>query len=384
MIIYKTIKLLGLILLSLSIGLAEDLFVELNNTTGKADYLLGSKLVENASYGSSTLGLSSIISDNARGYFDLSHTQIYPQTEYSSSQVELGLQFRYLEIEDNQLFYGLHGFANRYHDNYSYYDNSGLAFYGKWKHYFQAGHLTTFGYDFEAKRFAEVEEASNSVHEFFAAYNRSFQTKSSLQLRSSIALQDFLAQTSISGRGRNLFTTVTDIPSNYLTTTELRLSQSLGSKFGFTLWLENQTLLNETADSLVLQDGIENPFTDRFRWEGSSSAMRLMYRHSPQSSFQISHSYLNKKYMDVPVYLFDFDAMDYVVEDDELVHQGYDRQDERNHFQFRWNKYWAINNLDWMSEIELVLTTGLTQNNSNDVLYDYESMDYSISVNFNY
>jgi hypothetical protein len=85
----------------------------------------------------------------------------------------------------------------------------------------------------------------------------------------------------------------------------------------------------------------------------------------------------------VPVYQFDFDAMDYVIEDEELVHLGYDRQDERNHFQFRWNKYWAINNLDWMSEVELVLTTGLTQNKSNDMLYDYESMSYSISINLN-
>ena len=383
MIIYKIIKPLGLLLLSLNLVLAEDLYVDLNTTTGTADYLLGSKLVENASYGSTTLGISSIFSDNAKGYFDLSHTQIFPQDEYSSSQVELGLQLRYLEFKDNQLFYGFYGFSNRYQDSYSYYNNSGLGFYGKLKHYFKAGHLTTLGYDFEAKRFAEVEEASNSVHEFFAAYNQSFQTKTSLQLKSSIALQDFLPQTSISGRGRRVLTTVSDIPNNYLTTTELRLSQSLGSKFGFTLWLENQTLLNDTADSLVLQDGLENPFTDRFRWEGASSAMRLIYRYGSQSSFQISHSYLKKNYIDVPVYLFDFDSLDYAFEDEELVPLGYDRQDERNHFQLRWNKYWTTNKLDWLSEIELVLITGLTQNKSNDVLFDYESMSYSISINLN-
>ncbi len=368
-------------------GLSQEIYIDLNNSAGTADYLLGSRLVENAAYSATALGFSSILSDNSKAHLDVSHSQIYPNAEYSSTTAELGLQFRYLKIKDNQIFYGIQGFTNRYRDTYSYYNSSGVGAYGKWKHYFKPGHLVTFGYDLNIKRFDEVEEASNSEHEFYAIYNQSFQTKSSLQIRSSYGVQDFLAQSTISGFGRYLTVEESDLPTNTLVSNELRLSQSLGTKLGFTLWLGNQFLINDSADSMIVQDGLENPFTDRFRWEGSSASSRIRYRLNADNSFSLSHSYLKKSYLDIPVYLFDFEVMDYALEYDEteqvyeLVSLGYDREDERNQIQVSWSHYWIPSTYTWLSDIEFVVSGGWTQNSSNDALYDYESMNYSLSIN---
>lgn len=375
---------ISLLLLTVTITSAQSIYYELSSSTGTADFLLGSKLVEDASYATSSVSLSSILSDNSRAYFDISHSQIFPFSEYSSSQGELGLQLRYLEIQDNQLFAGFYGYLNSYDETYSYYNSSGFGLYGKWKHYFKASQLITVGYELNFKKFSEIAEASNSEHEFYAIYNQSFRTKTSINFQSAVAVQDFWAQSAISGRGRHITTTeVSDIPSNTLVSTELRVSQSLGPKLGLTLWLGAQSLLNDEADSLSLQDGLENPFTDRFRWEGPSSSLRVLYRLNSNNTFKITHSYVKKSFLDVPVYLFDFQAMDYSLVDEAFVNMGYDRQDERNSFQLKWTRNWMLNQYSWLSNVALVLGTGFTANQSNDALYDYESMNYNISINFN-
>ncbi len=363
---------------------AQEIYYDLSNNSGSAEYLLGSRLVENASYTSNMLSFSSVVSDHSRAYLDVSHSQIYPFAEYSSSQGELGLQLRYLEIKNNQLFAGLHTYINRYHDEYSYYNSSGYGLYLKWKYYFKAGQLITTGYDLNMKKFDEVAEASNSEHSIFASYNHSFKTKTSLMLSSNLAIQDFWSQSTMSGRGRNISAIeVSDIPSNSLVTSEIRLSQSLGPKLGLTLWLESQSLLNDSADLLSLQDGLDNPFTDRFRWEGPSSSIRILYRFNPNNSFKITHSYVNKSYLDVPVYLFDFQSMDYGIMEDELVNMGFDREDERNKIELQWSRNWMLSHFSWLSDLEVTVGTGWTQNRSNDPLYDYDSPNYSIGINFN-
>ncbi|MEA3286408.1 MAG: hypothetical protein U9Q77_03405 [Candidatus Marinimicrobia bacterium] len=363
---------------------SQEIYYDLSNSTGAADFLLGSRLVENAAYGSSMLTVSSVLSDNSRAYLDISHSQIFPFTEYSSSQGEFGLQLRYLEIKNNQLFAGLQTFVNRYHENYSYYNSSGYGLYLKWKYYFKAGHLITSGYDLTLKKYSEVAEASNSEHSVYAAYNQSFKTKTSLYLRSSFAIQDFWSQSTVTGRGRHIRTVaVSDIPSNNLVTSEIRLSQSLGPRIGLTLWLESQSLLNESADLLRLQDGLDNPFTDRFRWEGPSAALRVLYRFNSNNSLKITHSYLKRSYLDVPVYLFDFQTMDYDQINEELVNLGYDREDERNSLQLNWSKNWMLTRFSWLADLELDLGLGWTQNRSNDPLYDYQSLSYNIGINLN-
>jgi hypothetical protein len=375
---------MSMLTMSVTYSFAEGLYYDLSSTAGTADYLLGSRLVENASYSSSALSISNILSDNSRAYLDISFNKIIPFEEYSSSTGELGLQLRYLEIKDNQMFAGIYGFLNTYHDTYSYYNSSGFGMYGKWKHYFKATQLITMGYDLNFKKFEEVAEASNSEHEIYAIYNQTFRSKTSIKLESGLALQDFWEQTSVAGRGRFITSTeISDIPSNMLVTNELRISQSLGSKLGLTMWLGAQSLLNDIADSSSLQDGLDNPFTDRFRWEGPSASTRVLYRLNEKNSFKFVHSYSEKSYLDVPVYEFDFQTMDYSLINDEFVKLGYDREDKRNSIQLNWTRSWVPRYDSWLTNLDLGLGLGLVWNESNDALYDYESMSYNISLSFN-
>ena len=363
---------------------SQELYFDLRNNTGAADFLFGSRLVENASYTSSSLAVSSVLSDISRAYLEFSHSHIYPFEKYSYSQGELGLQLRYLKIRDNQFFAGLFVLVNDYEDEYSYYKNSGLGLYGKWKHYFKASQLVTIGYDLNLKKYAEVTEASNTEHEIFISYNQSFRTKTSLNLESAIALQNFWPQTSEDSWGGSLSgDELNNIPSKTLVTNKLRVSQSLGNKIGLTLWLSAQVLLNDKTDTSSLQDGLENPFTDRFRWEGPSSALRLIYRLNPDNRFQLSHAYASKSFVDVPVYRFDFETMEYELNAGTLVNLGHDREYVRNKIGFQWTKNWTLTRYDWVSGFELILGTGWTQNSSNDPLYDYTSRNYSLSLNFN-
>ena len=357
-----------------------------DNSFGTADYLMGSKLVPQASYSSSALSVSSILSDNSRAYIDISHSQIYPYAEYSNSDAELGLQLRYLDIKDNQIFAGLFAYLNRFHESYSYYNSSGFGMYLKWKYYLKASQLFIGGYDLNFNRFEEVTEASNTDHEIYLTYNQSFSTRSSVNLRTSLAYQNFWPQIVIDDQLPGRFTRaieVDSIPDNYLFKTELRLSQGLGPKLGAMLWMDYQSIINEEAGALALQDGLNNPFIDRFRSEGPSASMRLLYRMGSRQKLKLTYVFDEKKYKDVPVYEFDFEAMGYVIENDAYINLGFDRLDKKQKVQVNWSLDLGQDDSDWFSDIEVLLNTGWTQNISNDPLYDYKSMNYGITLNIN-
>ena len=357
-----------------------------DNSFGTADYLMGSKLVPQASYSSSALSVSSILSDNSRAYIDISHSQIYPYAEYSNSDAELGLHLRYLDIKDNQIFAGLFAYLNRFHESYSYYNSSGFGMYLKWKYYLKASQLFIGGYDLNFNRFEEVTEASNTDHEIYLTYNQSFSTRSSVNLRTSLAYQNFWPQIVIDDQLPGRFTRaieVDSIPDNYLFKTELRLSQGLGPKLGATLWMDYQSIINEEAGALALQDGLNNPFIDRFRSEGPSASMRLLYRMGSRQKLKLTYVFDEKKYKDVPVYEFDFEAMGYVIENDAYINLGFDRLDKKQKVQVNWSLDLGQDDSDWFSDIEVLLNTGWTQNISNDPLYDYKSMNYGITLNIN-
>jgi hypothetical protein len=366
--------------------IAGELTYTFDNSVGTADYLLGSKLVPDASYSSSAFSLSSVLSDNSRAYIDISHSQIYPYADYSSTDAELGLQLRYLDIMDNQIFAGLFAYLSRFHDSYSYYNSSGFGMYLKWKYYLKASQLFISGYDLNFNRFEEVTEASNTDHEIYLTYNQSFNTKTSVNIRTSLAYQNFWPQVVIDDQLPGRFTRaveVDSIPDNYLIKTELRLSQALGPKLGATLWLNYQTLINEDASALALQDGLNNPFIDRFRSEGPSASLRLLYRMGGRQKLKLIYAFDEKKYRDVPVYEFDFEAMNYVIENDTYSDLGFDRSDKKQKVQVSWSLDLGQDQSAWFSDIEMLVNTGWTQNVSNDPLYDYKSMNYGITLNIN-
>jgi hypothetical protein len=176
---------------------------------------------------------------------------------------------------------------------------------------------------------------------------------------------------------------VDSIPDNYLIKTELRLSQALGPKLGATLWLNYQTLINEDASALALQDGLNNPFIDRFRSEGPSASLRLLYRMGGRQKLKLIYAFDEKKYRDVPVYEFDFEAMNYVIENDTYSDLGFDRSDKKQKVQVSWSLDLGQDQSAWFSDIEMLVNTGWTQNVSNDPLYDYKSMNYGITLNIN-
>lgn len=379
------LTLVGLFAAFLSSSLqGSEITFTFDNALGSAEYLLGSKLVPDASYGSSMFTLSAVLSDRTRAYVDLSHTQIYPYEDYSSTNGEIGLQLRYLDIKDNQIFAGLYSFMSRYRDNYSYYNSNGMGLYMKWKHYFKASQLIIAGYDLNFNRFEEVSEASNTDHELHFTYNQSFKTRTSINYRNSIAYQNFWPQTVLEETGRFVRTVEVDqIPDNSLFESELRVSQSLGPKLGLTWWLYYQTLLSNEAGGLVLTDAMDNPFIDRFRWEGPSTSLRLMYRMSPRNSLKASYSMREKNYLNVPVYAYDFENQNYVLVDDAYVDLGMERADNNRNVQVYWNVNLDRSLSNWVPGLELVLNAGMTINSSNDLIYDYESMNYGITLNIN-
>ena len=366
--------------------LSSEFTYTFDNSFGKADYLLGSILVPDAAYSSNAFSLSSILSDNSRAYVDISHSQIYPFAEYSNSDGEIGLQLRYLDIKDNQIFAGLFAYLNRYHESYSYYNSSGFGMYLKWKYYLKASQLFISGYDLNFNRFEEVSEASNTDHEVYFTYNQSFKTKSSVNIRTSLAYQNFWPQTILYDQLPGRFTRsieVDSIPDNYLFEAELRLSQALGPKLGATLWLDYTSLINDEANALALQDGLNNPFIDRFRSEGSSASMRLLYRVGTRQKIKFTYSMDEKNFQEVPVYEFDFESLEYVIENDAYKNLGFDRSDLKKKAQLGWSLDLGYDGSNWFSDMELLLNAGWTKNTSNDPLYDYESLNYGMTFNLN-
>lgn len=357
-----------------------------DNSLGSADYLLGSLLLSDASYSSSAFTLSSVLSDNSRAYLDISHTQIHPQSEFSNSGGELGLQLRYLDLQDSQVFAGLFAFINLYHDTYSYYNSNGFGMYLKWKYYLRATQLFIAGYDLNFNRFEEVTEASNTDQEIYLTYNQSFASKTSINLRTALAYQNFWSQTVYLNQSPGRFQTaveVDSIPDNYLLETEFRLSQTLGPKLGGTLWFNYRMIVQDNTSMLAIQDGLNNPFIDRFRSEGSSVSMRLLYRINADQRMKLTLFNDVKNFRAVPVYEFDFDNMSYVIENDAYIDLGIDRSDERFKAQVTWSIFLGQPDFELFSDIELLINAGWTKSSSNDPLYDYESKHYGISLNIN-
>jgi len=365
---------------------AGEITYTFDNSFGSADYLLGSLLVSDATYSSSTFTLSSVLSDNSRAYLDISHTQIYPQADYSNSDGEIGLQLRYLDIQDHQIFAGLFAYMNRYHDTYSYYNSSGFGMYLKWKYYLKANQLFITGYDLNFNRFEEVTEASNTDQDIYLTYNQSFASKTSINLRTALVHQNFWSQTVYLNQTPGRFHTaveVDSIPDNYLMEAELRLSQTLGPKLGGTLWFNQKMLIQDNISTLAIQDGLNNPFIDRFRSEGLSVSMRLLYRINEDQIMKFILVNETKDFKDVPVYEFDFNTMSYVIENDAYTDLGFDRSDERFKVQVTWSVFLGQPDFGLFSDIELLMNAGWTNNSSNDPVYDYKSKNFGITLNIN-
>lgn len=363
---------------------AQHTFVDISTGAGQADYLLGSRLVPQASFMSSAGTLSHELSDLTRAYLDISHFHIYPDEDFSSSTAELGLQFRYLEIQDNQLFGGIFMYLNDYRETYAYYNSTGLGAYVMWKHYFKPNLLTSAGYDITSVRFSEVEEASNAEHILYLRYNQSFRSKTSLELKAEMSYQDFWAHSIYVPMGRRYYSISTEeIQTNKLLSPSLRISQSLGQYLGITLRTTAQSLLNNRVDSLQLQDGLNNPFIDRFRWEGSETSLNLSVKPNWENTIQLSYDYSIRDYVTVPVYEFDFSSMDYVLDNEEKVSLGFDRSDITQSVGLEWKRSMSFFNFNFLSGIDFSLAATYRQSNSNDPLYDFEGMQYQFNLILN-
>lgn len=362
--------------------LGAEFYIDLENSAGKADYLLGSRLVPDASYMNNSFVLNILLSENARFYANGAQMRIFPDSEYSTRQTEIGLYYRYLDIKDSQFYAGIFGYQNNYDDLYSYYESYGIGLHAKWKYFFNPGQLVITGYDFTTKNFDEVEEASYAEHDFHIAYDHTFPSRTNLKVQNEMAIQEFNPQTTLTNYGRQYVITNTEqIETKILNTFELSFRQSLGSRLVLNFIYGNQNLLNESQDSLAVLDGLNNPFIDRYRWEGESISSTALLRLNDRNSLTFSHAFSHRSFINVPVYQFDFQLMDYTLLNDEFVSLGYDRDDERNSLYMTYKWSLPFTKITWLTSVEILMSAGYIMNNSNDAIYDYDGMDYSISLN---
>lgn len=359
-----------------------EFYIDLENSAGKADYLLGSRLVPDASYINNAFALNAILSENTRFYASASQMRVFPDSEYSTQKAEIGLYYRYLRLKDNQFYAGIFGYQNSYDEVYSYYESYGVGLHGKWKYFFNPGQLIIAGYDLTTKNFDEVEEASHTEHDMHIAYDHTFPSRTNFKIQTAIAIQEFQPQSTLTNFGRQYVIMDTEqIETNILNNLEVNFRQSLGSSLVFNVLYGSQQLLNDSEDSLAVLDGMNNPFIDRYRWEGESVSSTALLRLNDRNTLTISHAFNKRSFINVPVYEFDFQAMDYALINDEPVSLGYDREDERNSVYLTWKWSRPFAKISWLSSFEMLMSTGYIMNNSNDAIYDYDGMDYSISLN---
>ncbi len=363
----------------------QNVSLSVNTHFGQADNLFNSRLLQDQSVFEGSLSIAGQLSDYARVYGTFYRTDVLSSPDYSTRNLELGMQFRNIDQDINQWFAGIIVSSRYYSPTFDYYESSDLKAYVNWKYRYHFQGFIKIGYDLIGRSFSEVQTSSHTRHNVYASLNRSFNTGTSITLGSRLAVQDFWAYPVTSTQGRYRVVAIyDDLPSNYLTNITAQIGQSLGSHFGLTLRGTWQYRLNRNGTDFNVLDGYTNPFIDEFRWDGYTARAKLTYRARPGMTVSASLYAENRAYVDVPVYAYDFDLNTYIEVDDHYVILDEHRQDLTTGYRLEINKQWVWSRFPQLEGLVTMLTIEGRASESNDPLYQFSGNAVTIGIGLNY
>ncbi|MFC1543484.1 hypothetical protein ACFL4K_02965 [Candidatus Neomarinimicrobiota bacterium] len=367
---------------------AQGISLTINTEAGRVDNLFGSRSAGNQYVTGGGISLAYYINGDLRIVGSYNHSEVVTARMYSSSQMQGSLQWRNLDSDQHLWYAGLTLVASGYANTYSYYDHSDLIGYLEWKYRPDPQRNLRIGYDLRARSFPEEDQASNTVHRWYSLIHRSFNTGTSIQLGANISIQDFRTPpvTRTGGRdsGFSGIPPYEELATNALIAGNIRISQSLHPRAGLAIEVASQRRLNRDLIGATVLDGLTSPFIDEFRWDGYNLSGRLNLLLSEQLTVVPSLRVHKRYFVDVPVYLYDFDTNAYFMEDGDYLMTDYHRKDLLTGIQIQIKRSWKLPFSQSIDSFTTNLTFGWNQSQSNDPLFDYAGRIVTVGILMNY
>lgn len=364
---------------------AQKISISIDTQGGRVDNLFGSRLVGDQFLTDGRVNLAYYLADDVRLTGSYYRSEVLTDNMYSYDWWQSGVQWRNLDSDRNQWYAGLYVAGNGYSDAYNYYNHSDLTGYLEWKFRPNLQRYARLGYDLRARSFPEEPQASNTVHRWYAVAQGSFNTGTSIQVGSDMSIQDFWAPPVVMARGNGFvgIPLYEELPANLLLAGNLLVSQSLHPWVGLSLQAGIQRRLNRNLTGANILDGLASPFLGGFRWDGYSVSGKLTFLLPWQLTLVPSLQYRERYYVDVPVYLYDFDTNTYLMEGEEYVISGLHRVDDYTNVQLEFKRDWPLRFAKAVDTFGTSLTLGWNRNQSNDPLFDYSGGSVTMGLHLN-
>ena len=367
-------------------GLAgQSWSLAVNTEFGPVDNLFGSKLVGDQFLTEGHVEFAYYFSDDMRFTGSLYRSEVITENVYSTSWWQGGAQWRNLDSDHHHWYAGLSYSGRRFTETYSYYDHDDIMAYLEWKFSPHPQWFIRLGYDLQAESFREEPQESNTVHRLYVKGMRSFNTGTAMQAGIDLSYQDFWTPPAAPTNGYT-FTSMSsteEFSANQLVVGTFRLSQSLHSRVGLALQTDWQYRLNQDQIGAAVPDHLTNLFIDHFDWEGNSLNAILTILLPWQLTAVPSVRRSVRDYVDIPVYLYDFNTNTFVLEEESYVISHRNRADTQTSFQIQLRRSWHLPLVFSFDTIGTSLTLGWIENKSNDPLFNYAGGMVTLGLHFN-
>lgn len=350
-------------IIPLSAGNADRVFFEFNSYTGQADNIFNYYLGENQNYSNGALTLYYQPASDIRIFGNIQRNVVVSNNDFSSGSARLGIQSRYLEIQNNQIFTGLNIHLNSFSPVYEYYNSNGISGYINWKIFRSQQRIYSLGYNLDRNLYSNLSVANNNTHTINGKIHLSSNAGIGMNLTAWYAVQDFIPGDSLNDN---------EISSNVLTGGEIKLSKSISPRIGLVMEAGGQVRLNRFSEDALYNDYISSPFIDNFRYKGVFASGGINLRLKDGLIINALAYYKYKEFEDVPVYEYDFSTAGYLQVDGDYVLQAGNRLDEYQYFQIRLSRDWDhLLIIPRVPSISTSLSLSWKNNLSNDPIYTY-------------
>ncbi|MCF7797407.1 MAG: hypothetical protein K9N11_04635 [Lentisphaeria bacterium] len=382
-----------LLILSISVTTlwGEDFSWYFETTMLQNDHYLGSSISDNQQSLGVDGGLNLYPSDQSRLSASFSGEQVYPTTDYSRGTLYLAYDWRGETdgISPWQHYGGVSIGLNRYAAALSYNDFTNLTGYFRSKVNTSMTSFWEGRYLFNAKLFQELPEASNLQHWLDMKYHRSFPIRTAMIFNLGAGVQDFLpvTQSTTVGQGRRqvIVAALPDLPTNYMGTASLHISQSVTSWLGGWYNMYYQRRLDENTTGVIVSESETSPIMDDFRWSGIEHSAGLNFRLPWRLSLSVDGSLGARLYNDVPVYEYDFTLGEYAMDTDgNYLISAAQRTIESQRLQVVLSKTFYPGSYDDMGSLDVWIQGQYLTLNGNDPLYQFSGNQIQTGITFNY
>lgn len=384
------IAVLFIFLIGMTVNVVSQWLIDITSFTGYSDNITG---IYNAKEDYIVIPniQFSRITESYEIYYSGSLTQFYQNNQYNNAFQGVGVDFYRDHSSDFRSYYGLRYALASYQDDYSYYSYRLGDGYYYFKYYPKQWMLVKGGVSLYYKKFIEEDAWNHWESMLYFQQNVFLKTKTTLRWGIDLLYRDFVPYESVgetttwySGRGgRRISSAVAEyeqLPTLWQASLVFRIAQSFGKHLGgFTEYGYRYNPSEGNPYELEIESF--SPIDDYFGYEGSYWTANLKFRYNSAFWSAVNYYHNYKKYVNRPVYQYDFNQQIWVTENEDYIVLESNRIDFNNRIEFSFG-YMISRFLNKASNLEIVGSFAYRKNDSNDPYFDYDYKSVGLQLKY--